>query len=195
MDDLIEWYNVLEWIGKKHWCPYKRFSRIQRKSEIIIRRYINEHPDFEVENSVVRVVRNDEKMDEWRGQQLLKYLKLFKPDEPMKKPIFLKVIRLLAKGKNTQRQGVAVYKTRDADKVEKMLKDTMIKMGFWEDDAQAVRNVERGADKPTEITIENEILEKFYKFMGTIKCMDKVFRTSKDNRASYIWHEASLGGI
>ncbi len=51
----------------------------------------------------------------------------------------------------------------DTDNLQKMLKDCMTEVGFWNDDAQVVvEHVEKlWSDEPTGIAIEIEVLDKF----------------------------------
>lgn len=93
--------------------------------------------------------------------ELKKYLKPFKPSEPMSGPIELKVTWLFPKGKKHKHMEWRVTKP-DTDNLEKLLKDVMTDLGFWKDDAQVVREIveKLWSDEPTGIALEIEILSE-----------------------------------
>lgn len=93
---------------------------------------------------------------------LIKHLKPFKPKKPLIGPIKLDVIWRFPKGKKHKHLEWRVTKP-DTDNLEKMLKDSMTEVGFWNDDAQVVvEHVEKvWTDEPTGISIEINLLEKF----------------------------------
>jgi Holliday junction resolvase RusA-like endonuclease len=88
------------------------------------------------------------------------HLAVHKPDKPMAGPVSLRVLWLFPKGKS-HRNGEWRITKPDTDNLQKLLKDCMTKCGFWEDDAQVVREVaeKRWADDPSGIYIEVEELE------------------------------------
>lgn len=93
---------------------------------------------------------------------LIKHLKPFKPKKPLIGPIKLDVIWRFPKGRKHKHLEWRVTKP-DTDNLEKMLKDSMTEVGFWNDDAQVVvEHVEKvWTDEPTGISIEINLLEKF----------------------------------
>lgn len=124
-------------------------------------------PTVTAQESKVAVVKNKpvyykpEKVKEAK-QILIKHLKPFKPDIPFAGPIRLDVIWRFPKGKRHKHFEWRVTKP-DTDNLEKMLKDSMTEVGFWNDDAQVVvEHVEKvWSDEPTGISIEINVLEKF----------------------------------
>jgi crossover junction endodeoxyribonuclease RusA len=93
---------------------------------------------------------------------LIAHLKPFKPKTPLVGPIELKVIWQFPRGKRHKHYEWRVTKP-DTDNLQKMLKDCMTEVGFWNDDAQVVvEHVEKlWSDEPTGIAIEIEVLDKF----------------------------------
>jgi crossover junction endodeoxyribonuclease RusA len=93
---------------------------------------------------------------------IITHLKPFKPKTPLVGPIELKVIWQFPKGKRHKHYEWRVTKP-DTDNLQKMLKDCMTEVGFWNDDAQVVvEHVEKlWSDEPTGIAIEIEVLDKF----------------------------------
>jgi Holliday junction resolvase RusA-like endonuclease len=93
---------------------------------------------------------------------IIKHLRPFKPKEPMQGPIRLDVIWRFPKGKRHKHKEWRVTRP-DTDNLEKMLKDCMTEVGFWNDDAQVVvEHVEKlWSDDPTGISIEINVLRKF----------------------------------
>ena len=83
-----------------------------------------------------------------------------KPDKPMEGPLYLSPVWKFSKGKN-HKAGEWRVTRPDTDNLEKLLKDCMTKCGFWNDDAQVVKeHVEKcWSDKPAGILIESEVLE------------------------------------
>lgn len=93
---------------------------------------------------------------------LITHLNPFKPKTPLVGPIELKVIWQFPRGKRHKHYEWRVTKP-DTDNLQKMLKDCMTEVGFWNDDAQVVvEHVEKlWSDEPTGIAIEIEVLDKF----------------------------------
>ena len=83
-----------------------------------------------------------------------------RPSIPLEGPISLRVLWLFPKGK-THRNGEWRITKPDTDNLQKMLKDCMTRAGFWNDDAQVVREIveKRWSDEPVGIYIELEELE------------------------------------
>ena len=96
--------------------------------------------------------------------EIIKYLKPFKPKEPMNGPLELKVTWLFPRGKTHKHMEWRVTKP-DTDNLEKMLKDCMTEVGFWKDDSQVVKETceKKWSDEPTGISIQVEILDKIAK--------------------------------
>ena len=92
-------------------------------------------------------------------EQLTAYLGSHRPAEPMKGPVELRVLWLFPKG-SSHRHGEWRVTKPDTDNLQKLLKDCMTKTGFWEDDAQVVREVaeKRWSDEPCGIYIEVETI-------------------------------------
>lgn len=92
--------------------------------------------------------------------ELIKHLLPFKPEKPYEGPIELDVVWLFPKGKSHKAGEWRITKP-DTDNLEKMLKDCMTEVGFWNDDAQVVKETvqKKWADEPTGIDITIEILE------------------------------------
>lgn len=82
------------------------------------------------------------------------------PSIPLAGPVSLRVLWLFPKGK-THRNGEWRITKPDTDNLQKMLKDCMTRVGFWNDDAQVVREIveKRWSDEPVGIYIELEELE------------------------------------
>ncbi|RKM55431.1 RusA family crossover junction endodeoxyribonuclease [Butyrivibrio sp. CB08] len=77
------------------------------------------------------------------------------PDEPFEGAVALKVLWLFPKGKS-HKAGEWRTTRPDTDNLQKMLKDCMTKVGFWNDDAQVVLEIvgKAWSDVPTGICIE-----------------------------------------
>ncbi len=88
------------------------------------------------------------------------HLAVHKPDKPMAGPVSLRVLWLFPRGKS-HKNGEWRTTKPDTDNLQKLLKDCMTRCGFWNDDAQVVREVaeKRWADEPSGIYIEVEELE------------------------------------
>lgn len=88
------------------------------------------------------------------------HLVVHKPDKPMAGPVSLRVLWLFPRGKS-HKNGEWRTTKPDTDNLQKLLKDCMTRCGFWNDDAQVVREVaeKRWADEPSGIYIEVEELE------------------------------------
>lgn len=93
-------------------------------------------------------------------QPLSALLSPHRPASPLAGPISLRVLWLFPKGKS-HRNGEWRITKPDTDNLQKMLKDCMTRVGFWNDDAQVVREVveKRWSDDPAGIYIELEELE------------------------------------
>lgn len=78
-----------------------------------------------------------------------------RPDVPLEGPLSLRALWLFPRGK-AHRHGEWRVSRPDTDNLQKMLKDCMTRCGFWEDDAQVVRELaeKRWSDEPTGIFIE-----------------------------------------
>ena len=87
-------------------------------------------------------------------ETLIANLRIFKPRVPMDGAIELHVVWLFPKGRHRHLE----WKTTkpDTDNLQKMLKDCMTETGYWNDDAQVVREtVEKvWSDEPCGIKIE-----------------------------------------
>lgn len=84
-----------------------------------------------------------------------------RPDSPFPGPVTLSTIWLFPKGKSHKNGEFRVTKP-DTDNLQKLLKDCMTRCGFWNDDAQVVRETieKRWSDEPCGIFIEiSEIKE------------------------------------
>ena len=88
-------------------------------------------------------------------------LRLEKPEEPFTGPLMLKVVWKFPKGKSHKNNEWRVTRP-DTDNLEKLLKDCMTKCGFWQDDAQVVKEIceKKWSDEPCGIEIEIESLEE-----------------------------------
>lgn len=71
--------------------------------------------------------------------KLQDHLYAFKPDQKMSGPLELVVKWCFPKGRHTN----GSYRTTkpDTDNLDKLLKDCMTVLGFWEDDAQVAREI------------------------------------------------------
>ncbi|HQO00543.1 MAG TPA: RusA family crossover junction endodeoxyribonuclease [Bacilli bacterium] len=83
------------------------------------------------------------------------HLRPFKPKEPLTGALELHVVWLFPRGRRHKHKEWRVTKP-DTDNLQKMLKDVMTDLGFWNDDAQVVKeHVEKlWCDEPTGIDIE-----------------------------------------
>ena len=88
------------------------------------------------------------------------HLAVHKPSKPLTGPISLRVLWLFPKGKS-HRNGEWRITKPDTDNLQKLLKDCMTRCGFWNDDAQVVREIaeKRWSDDPCGIYNEIEELE------------------------------------
>ena len=124
-------------------------------------------PTVTAQMNKVAIVNNkpvfykSEKLKQARNT-LITHLKPFKPKTPLADPIELKVIWQFPRGKRHKHYEWRLTKP-DTDNLQKMLKDCMTEVGFWNDDAQVVvEHVEKlWSDEPTGIAIEIEVLDKF----------------------------------
>ena len=93
---------------------------------------------------------------------IIKHLAPFKPEAPLTGPLELNVNWYFPKGTKHKHLEWRVTKP-DTDNLEKMLKDCMTELGFWNDDAQVVsEHVDKvWSDEPTGIAIEIKPLNKF----------------------------------
>lgn len=94
--------------------------------------------------------------------ELKKHLKPFVPKSPLNGPLKLTVSWLFFIGTKHKHMEYRMTKP-DTDNLEKLLKDCMTELMFWEDDAQvAVEHVEKlWSKEPTGISIEITALPKF----------------------------------
>ena len=83
-----------------------------------------------------------------------------KPYKPIEGAVELTVMWLFPKGKSHKHGEWRITKP-DTDNLQKMLKDCMTRVGFWNDDAQVVseRVQKRWSAEPTGIYIEIRELE------------------------------------
>ena len=83
------------------------------------------------------------------------HLVLNRPEKPLEGAVGLKVLWLFPKGKS-HKAGEWRVTRPDTDNLQKMLKDCMTKVGFWNDDAQVVLEIvgKIWSDEPTGIFIE-----------------------------------------
>jgi Holliday junction resolvase RusA-like endonuclease len=109
----------------------------------------------------VRVVRGRPMFYEPSGVKaakalLISALRLHRPDEPMNGALELTAVWKFPNGRH--KDGSYRVTRPDTDNLQKMLKDCMTQTGFWNDDAQVVREIaeKRWAEKPC---IEIEIRE------------------------------------
>lgn len=88
------------------------------------------------------------------------HLILHRPDVPIEGAVELRTTWLFPKGKSHM-DGEWRVTRPDTDNLQKLLKDCMTRCGFWEDDAQVVREIveKRWSDDPTGISIEIVRLE------------------------------------
>ena len=93
---------------------------------------------------------------------IIKHLAPFKPEVPLTGPLELNVNWYFPKGTKHKHLEWRVTKP-DTDNLEKMLKDCMTELGFWNDDAQVVsEHIDKvWSDEPTGIAIEINQLNKF----------------------------------
>ena len=91
---------------------------------------------------------------------LMGHLIRHKPDKPIEGAVELTVMWLFPKGKSHKHGEWRVTKP-DTDNLQKMLKDCMTRVGYWNDDAQVVseRVQKRWSAEPTGIYIEIRELE------------------------------------
>ena len=91
---------------------------------------------------------------------LMGHLCKHKPDKPIEGAVELTVMWLFPKGKSHKHGEWRITKP-DTDNLQKMLKDCMTRVGFWNDDAQVVseRVQKRWSAEPTGIYIEIRELE------------------------------------
>ena len=81
-----------------------------------------------------------------------------RPTQPMTGGLSLRVLWLFPRGAHPH--GAWRTTKPDTDNLQKMLKDCMTRVGFWEDDAQVAREIieKRWSDEPCGIYIEIEPL-------------------------------------
>lgn len=93
-------------------------------------------------------------------RKLIAGLMAHRPDAPITGPVALNTLWLFPRGRR-HRNGEWRVTKPDTDNLQKLLKDCMTRCGFWEDDAQVVRETveKRWADEPTGIYIEITELE------------------------------------
>jgi Holliday junction resolvase RusA-like endonuclease len=91
---------------------------------------------------------------------LIAQLLQHRPKLPYEGPVSLSTVWLFPKGRR-HRHGEWRVTKPDTDNLQKLLKDCMTRCGYWQDDAQVVReSVEkRWSDDPTGIYIEIKPLE------------------------------------
>ena len=86
------------------------------------------------------------------------YLAQHRPPQPLTGGLSLRVLWLFPRGAHPH--GAWRTTKPDTDNLQKMLKDCMTRVGFWEDDAQVAREIieKRWSDEPCGIYIEIEPL-------------------------------------
>ena len=86
------------------------------------------------------------------------YLAQHRPPQPLTGGLSLRVLWLFPRGAHPH--GAWRTTKPDTDNLQKMLKDCMTRVGFWEDDAQIAREIieKRWSDEPCGIYIEIEPL-------------------------------------
>ena len=91
-------------------------------------------------------------------EQLSAYLAQHQPPQPLTGGLSLRVLWLFPRGAHPH--GAWRTTKPDTDNLQKMLKDCMTRVGFWEDDAQVAREIieKRWSDEPCGIYIEIEPL-------------------------------------
>lgn len=92
--------------------------------------------------------------------RLMMHLGYHRPETPLEGPISLTTIWMFPKGKSHKNGEWRITKP-DTDNLQKMLKDCMTKVGYWNDDAQVCheRVEKHWADEPYGIYIEIEQLK------------------------------------
>lgn len=113
----------------------------------------------------VRIVKNKPvfydppKVKEAR-KVLVAHLRQHTPKEKLKGAIALSTIWMFPRGKS-HKHGEWRVTRPDTDNLQKLLKDCMTECGFWNDDAQVVREAveKRWSDEPCGIYIEINELE------------------------------------
>ena len=123
-------------------------------------------PTVTAQENQVAVVKNKpvfykpEKLKEAK-KIIIKHLMPFKPAKPYEGPIELNVVWLFPKGKRHKHNEWRITKP-DTDNFEKLLKDCMTQVVFWNDDAQVVKEIveKRWSDEPTGISIQIDTLPK-----------------------------------
>lgn len=123
-------------------------------------------PTVTAQENQVAVVKNKpvfykpEKLKEAK-KIIIKHLMPFKPAKPYEGPIELNVVWLFPKGKRHKHNEWRITKP-DTDNLEKLLKDCMTQVRFWNDDAQVVKETveKRWSDEPTGISIQIDTLPK-----------------------------------
>lgn len=123
-------------------------------------------PTITAQMKKVRVVKNKpifyEPEDVKNAHRvLLAHLAPHKPETPLDGAIALKVLWLFPRGKS-HKHGQWRTTRPDTDNLQKMLKDSMTRIGFWKDDAQVAREIveKRWSDEPTGIYIEIDSLQE-----------------------------------
>ena len=86
------------------------------------------------------------------------YLAQHRPPQPLTGGLSLRVLWLFPRGAHPH--GAWRTTKPDTDNLQKMLKDCMTRVGFWEDDAQVAREIieKRWSDEPCGIYVEIEPL-------------------------------------
>ena len=86
------------------------------------------------------------------------HLAQHRPPQPLTGGLSLRVLWLFPRGAHPH--GAWRTTKPDTDNLQKMLKDCMTRVGFWEDDAQVAREIieKRWSDEPCGIYIEIEPL-------------------------------------
>lgn len=119
-------------------------------------------PTVTAQERKVKVVRNkpifyDPEQVKDARNLLCGHLSLHKPKAPMTGAVSLRVLWLFPRGKS-HKHGEWRTTKPDTDNLQKLLKDCMTACGFWQDDAQVVRETveKRWSDEPCGIYIEIE---------------------------------------
>lgn len=135
-------------------------------------------PTVTAQENQVAVVKNKpvfykpEKLKEAK-KIIIKHLMPFKPEKPYEGPIELHVVWLFPKGKRHKHNEWRITKP-DTDNLEKLLKDCMTQVRFWNDDAQVVKEIveKRWSDEPTGISIQIDTLSKIMEELHEVASED-----------------------
>ena len=93
---------------------------------------------------------------------LMSHLALYRPLSPIEGPVELHALWLFPRGRSHKHNQWRTTRP-DTDNLQKLLKDCMTQSGFWNDDAQVVRELsaKKWSDEPCGIEIEIICLEEY----------------------------------